>query len=77
MLNLPELQLSTVLLGSFLAAGLSTWVLRHVGHAFSFGQDRTEGVQKFHVKPTSRLGGVSIAMGLCTGAGTLVLQAPN
>ena len=77
MLNLSELQLPVALLGSFLAAWLSSWALCHVGHAFSFGHDRAEGVQKFHVKPTSRLGGVAIALGLGTGAGGLALQAPN
>ncbi len=64
------------LLGSFLAAWVSTWALCHAGNAFSFGRDRAEGVQKFHVRPTSRLGGVAIALGLCTGAGTLALQSP-
>lgn len=77
MLNLSELCLPVVLLGSFLAALLSTWALCQAGQAFSFGHDRTEGVQKFHVKPTSRLGGVAIAVGLCTGAVGLVLQVPN
>ncbi len=66
-----------VLLGSFLATWLSTWGLRYAGHAFSFGYDRDEGVQKFHVKPTSRLGGVAIALGLCTGACILALLEPN
>ena len=65
------------LLGSFLVAWLSTWVLCHACNFFSFGRDQAEGVQKFHVKPTSRLGGVAIGLGLCTGAGTLALQAPN
>ena len=77
MLNLSEIHLPAALIGSFLAAWLSTWALCHAGHAFSFGQDRAEGVQKFHVKPTSRLGGVAIALGLCTGAGALALLAPN
>ncbi len=77
MLNLSELQLTVVLLGSFLTALLSTWALCNAGEAFSFGFDRAEGVQKFHVKPTSRLGGVAIAVGLCTGAGILALQEPN
>jgi UDP-N-acetylmuramyl pentapeptide phosphotransferase/UDP-N-acetylglucosamine-1-phosphate transferase len=65
------------LLGSFLAAWLSTWALCHAGHAFSFGHDLAEGVQKFHSKPTSRLGGVAIALGLNTGVGALALLAPN
>ena len=77
MLNLSEIHLPAALLGSFLAAWLATWALCHAGHAFSFGHDRAEGVQKFHVKPTSRLGGVAIASGLCTGAGALALLAPN
>ena len=63
--------------GSFLATWLCTWALCHAGRAFSFGRDRVEGVQKFHAKPTSRLGGLAIALGLCTGAGALTLQAPN
>ena len=77
MLNLSELQLPVVLLGTFLAAWLSTWVLCHAGRAFSFGRDRADGVQKFHVKPASRLGGVAIAVGLCTGVGALAIQEPN
>jgi UDP-N-acetylmuramyl pentapeptide phosphotransferase/UDP-N-acetylglucosamine-1-phosphate transferase len=32
-----------------------------------FGSDKDAGVQKFHTKPTSRLGGVGISMGLATG----------
>ncbi len=66
-----------VLLGTFLVACLSTWALCHVSYAFSFGRDLAEGVQKFHVKPTSRLGGVAIALSLCTGAGALALLAPK
>lgn len=31
------------------------------------GSDKAEGVQKFHTKPTSRLGGVGIALGLLAG----------
>ena len=76
MLNLSELQLPVALLGSFLAALLSTLALRQASHAFSFGHDLAEGVQKFHFTPTSRLGGVAIAVGLCTGAGALALLAP-
>jgi UDP-N-acetylmuramyl pentapeptide phosphotransferase/UDP-N-acetylglucosamine-1-phosphate transferase len=77
MLNLLEIQLLVVLLGSFLATLLSTCVLRYAGLAFSFGYDRAEGVQKFHFKPTSRMGGAAIAVGLCTGTGALVVLLPN
>ena len=31
------------------------------------GSDKAEGVQKFHTQPTSRLGGVGIALGLLAG----------
>ncbi len=31
------------------------------------GRDKSEGVQKFHTKPTSRLGGIGIGLGLFTG----------
>ncbi len=58
-------------------AWLSTYALCHGGLTLSFGYDRAEGVQKFHVKPTSRLGGVAIALGLCTGAGALTLLKPD
>jgi UDP-N-acetylmuramyl pentapeptide phosphotransferase/UDP-N-acetylglucosamine-1-phosphate transferase len=77
MLNLSEFQLPVTFLGSFLTAWLSTWVLCQAGHAFSFGHDRVEGVQKFHFKPTSRLGGVAIIVSLCTGAGSIALFFPN
>jgi UDP-GlcNAc:undecaprenyl-phosphate GlcNAc-1-phosphate transferase len=77
MLNLLDLHLPVTLLGTFLAAWLSTWALLNAGHAFSFGHDLSEGVQKFHVKPTSRLGGVAIALGLCSGACVLAQLESN
>jgi UDP-N-acetylmuramyl pentapeptide phosphotransferase/UDP-N-acetylglucosamine-1-phosphate transferase len=77
MISSLEPQLPVILLGSFLATWLSTFAFCRSVHAFSFGHDRAEGVQKFHVKPTSRLGGVAIAFGLCTGAGFQALLAPN
>ena len=42
----------------------------------SLGHDRAKGVQKFHVRPTSRLGGVAIALGLTT-SGLLVIAQPQ
>jgi UDP-N-acetylmuramyl pentapeptide phosphotransferase/UDP-N-acetylglucosamine-1-phosphate transferase len=76
-MTLSELQLLVILLGSFLVAWLSTWALCRAGEVFSFGHDRAEGVQKFHVKPTSRLGGMAIALGLCTGAIASAVLEPN
>jgi len=55
----------TVLLLSFLVAVGVTgfFALSKV----QFGSDKDAGVQKFHTKPTSRLGGVGISMGLTSG----------
>lgn len=77
MLDLSELNLLLVLLGTFLISWFSTWVLCNANKFLSFGLDLDIGVQKFHVKPTSRLGGVAIAMGLCAGAVALLLLTPN
>jgi UDP-GlcNAc:undecaprenyl-phosphate GlcNAc-1-phosphate transferase len=41
------------------------------------GRDKSEGVQKFHTKPTSRLGGVGIFSGLFCGIWFLNAQHPK
>ena len=46
---------------SVVVTALMVWV------GVKLGADKAEGVQKFHTKPTSRLGGVGIALGLLTG----------
>lgn len=52
-----------------------TWLLCKVSHIFPLGQDKPLGVQKFHVKPTSRLGGLAIASGfLFSGLSTYALK---
>jgi UDP-N-acetylmuramyl pentapeptide phosphotransferase/UDP-N-acetylglucosamine-1-phosphate transferase len=38
-----------------------------VNHSFSIGQDKSVGVQKFHIAPTSRLGGLALFCGLIAG----------
>jgi UDP-GlcNAc:undecaprenyl-phosphate GlcNAc-1-phosphate transferase len=43
---------------------LATWLLCRSSMLFRIGQDSALGVQKFHVNPTSRLGGVAIFLGL-------------
>ncbi len=54
---------------------LATWLLCKLSHIFRLGQDKALGVQKFHVKPTSRLGGIAIAAGfLVSGLTTLGLK---
>jgi UDP-GlcNAc:undecaprenyl-phosphate GlcNAc-1-phosphate transferase len=53
----------TILLG-FGVTVIVTWIICRVSKVMSIGHDSAEGVQKFHVNPTSRLGGVAIFLGL-------------
>ena len=46
-----------------------SWALSRLGRFSGIGHDKSEGVQKVHTRPTSRLGGVGIAMGLVLGTG--------
>jgi UDP-N-acetylmuramyl pentapeptide phosphotransferase/UDP-N-acetylglucosamine-1-phosphate transferase len=63
--NLPgQLDMLAVLIG-FVATFLATWVLCKLTGFNRWGHDRDLGVQKFHVRPTSRLGGLAIAIGFC------------
>ena len=43
---------------------IATWLLCRLSKLFSIGHDSAKGVQKFHINPTSRLGGVAIFLGL-------------
>ena len=52
-----------VLLGFALTAA-ATLLLCQLTKVLSIGHDSNEGVQKFHINPTSRLGGVAIFLGL-------------
>ena len=52
-----------VLLG-FAVTVVATWLICRLTNVLSIGHDSNEGVQKFHVNPTSRLGGVAIFLGL-------------
>jgi len=65
----------TVLLLSFLVAVAATgfFALSKV----QFGSDKATGVQKFHTKPTSRLGGLGILMGLVSGVWFSQTYYPN
>lgn len=60
---LEQLSLLIFIVG-FGATFVATWVLCKMSLVLRLGHDRLQGVQKFHVKPTSRLGGVAIAFGL-------------
>jgi UDP-N-acetylmuramyl pentapeptide phosphotransferase/UDP-N-acetylglucosamine-1-phosphate transferase len=61
-------QLGTVpvlpMLLGFGMTGITTWALCRLSKVFSLGHDRAQGVQKFHINQTSRLGGVAIFFGL-------------
>ncbi len=52
------------ILSGFLATFFLTLMLCKLTKLQQWGYDREYGVQKFHVRPTSRLGGVAIAIGL-------------
>jgi len=56
-----------VALCGFLVSGFAAFLLSRVSVKASLGMDRSAGVQKFHVRPTSRLGGVAIVLGVFAG----------
>jgi UDP-GlcNAc:undecaprenyl-phosphate GlcNAc-1-phosphate transferase len=58
-----QVNMEPVLIG-FLVTFVATRLLCRLTKVLSIGQDSIEGVQKFHVNPTSRLGGVAIFFGL-------------
>ena len=58
----------------FVVSLISTWLLCRFSQYFQFGHDKFDGVQKFHTKPTSRLGGVALALGLCASTSSLLVQ---
>jgi UDP-GlcNAc:undecaprenyl-phosphate GlcNAc-1-phosphate transferase len=60
---LKHVDMLPVLLG-FGVTGIATWLLCRLSKVLSVGHDSAQGVQKFHVNPTSRLGGVAIFFGL-------------
>jgi UDP-N-acetylmuramyl pentapeptide phosphotransferase/UDP-N-acetylglucosamine-1-phosphate transferase len=60
-LSLTRMPLVVAFLVSLLATGLMVMA------GVKLGRDKSEGVQKFHTKPTSRIGGVGIFLGLLSG----------
>ena len=59
---LKHVNMVPVLLG-FVVTVVATWMLCRLTKVLSIGQDSNEGVQKFHVTLTSRLGGTAIFLG--------------
>ena len=60
---LGQVDFLSIILGFFVTF-LSTLMLCKLTKLQQWGHDRDHGVQKFHVRPTSRLGGIAIAIGL-------------
>ena len=62
---------------------LTAWLVAFVVSSYlclsgtKFGVDKETGVQKFHSRPTSRLGGVGIALGLLCGVWTTSSYFPG
>ena len=61
--HLEMLPVLPMLLG-FVVTVIATWLICRLSKVLSIGHDSAQGVQKFHVNPTSRLGGVAILLGL-------------
>jgi UDP-GlcNAc:undecaprenyl-phosphate GlcNAc-1-phosphate transferase len=64
-----------MLLG-FVVTVIATWLICRLSKVLSIGHDSDNGVQKFHVNPTSRLGGVAIFLGLAI-SGLAVSSVPE
>ena len=60
---LKHVDMVPLLLG-FGVTVIASWLLCRLIKVLSIGHDSAEGVQKFHVNPTSRLGGIAIFSGL-------------
>ena len=60
---LKHVAIEPLLLG-FAVTVVATWLLCNLTKMLGIGHDSNKGVQKFHVEPTSRLGGVAIFLGL-------------
>jgi UDP-N-acetylmuramyl pentapeptide phosphotransferase/UDP-N-acetylglucosamine-1-phosphate transferase len=60
---MKDINIEPVLLG-FVVTVVATWLVFRLSKMLSIGHDSAQGIQKFHVNPTSRLGGVAIFLGL-------------
>ena len=69
---LKHLVILPVLLG-FGVTVIASWFLYRLGKLLRIGHDSAQGVQKFHVNPTTRLGGIAIFLGLAV-SGLLVTE---
>lgn len=62
-----ELELSTILWCFFLTLIAGVIILATAKYHGSWTQDVSEGVQKFHVTPTPRVGGLAVFLGVTVG----------
>jgi UDP-N-acetylmuramyl pentapeptide phosphotransferase/UDP-N-acetylglucosamine-1-phosphate transferase len=60
---MKDINIEPVLVG-FVVTVVATWLVCRLSKILSIGHDSAQGVQKFHVNPTSRLGGIAIFLGL-------------
>lgn len=63
--------LDRYVISGFLVSFFSAWFICRASAKKSFGLDHSNGIQKFHVQPTSRLGGVAVMMGIVLGVSLL------
>ncbi len=63
-------------IGAFLVSLATSCALLGFSKFSAVGQDRAFGVQKVHTAPTSRLGGVAIAMGFLSALAVLACMVP-
>jgi UDP-GlcNAc:undecaprenyl-phosphate GlcNAc-1-phosphate transferase len=63
-------------IGAFLVSLATSYALLGISKFSRFGQDLAVGVQKVHTAPTSRLGGVAIAMGFLAALALLACLGP-
>jgi len=68
--NLDMLPVLPMLVG-FGVTVIATWLLSRLSKVLRIGHDSLQGVQKFHINPTSRLGGVAIFLGLAVSGLTV------
>ena len=61
--SMKDINIEPVLVG-FVVTVVATWLVCRLSKILSIGHDSAQGVQKFHVNPTSRLGGIAIFLGL-------------
>jgi len=63
-MNMPSL--ASFALAFFTSSAL-TWLVSRQMISLGWGQDKSSGIQKMHLQPTSRIGGLAIVLAMCVG----------